>query len=378
MKKKIAILLIMFVFTAMHVAAENGQIRINGFLSQGYLKSDENNYLNARTKDGTFEFNEIGLVVSNQLTDSLRFGMQFFAKDLGDIGNDDVTIDWALGDYQFRNWLGLRVGKLKRPTGLYNQSRDVDAARTAIFLPSSIYSENFREAVLSVKGLGIYGTLPGNIDYQVTHGVMDIPLEGSVVKRINDGSLAESFGTVAKTAVDDSPTVHFIWNTPLDGLRLGGTYYEFDFTISTAGLDPNPPVDIGIEGYRWIASAEYTWRDLVLSGEYIGGTDEVTLITFGTETPDTDKEGYYGMATYRLTDYLELGTYYSVWYPNKDNKDNNNYHKDTALTTRFDLNDFWILKIEGHHMKGVAEVDASTETIEDTWYLFAAKVTYSF
>ena len=47
------------------VEFDAGKLTLNmhGFLSQGYLKSDANNFL-AETKDGTFEFREYGLNVS--------------------------------------------------------------------------------------------------------------------------------------------------------------------------------------------------------------------------------------------------------------------------------------------------------------------------
>ncbi len=36
--------------------------------------------------------------------------MQLFARDLGDIGNDEIQLDWAYADYFWIKWLSLRVG----------------------------------------------------------------------------------------------------------------------------------------------------------------------------------------------------------------------------------------------------------------------------
>ena len=119
---------------------EFGDVDIHGFVSQGYLQSDENNFIMAQTKEGTFEFNELGINFTTMLLPHLRAGVQLFAKDLGVIGNDQVEIDWAYGDYRWKDWAGIRVGILKIPHGLYSETRDIDALRTCILLPQSVYS----------------------------------------------------------------------------------------------------------------------------------------------------------------------------------------------------------------------------------------------
>ncbi|MEZ4526471.1 MAG: hypothetical protein R2941_11180, partial [Desulfobacterales bacterium] len=52
-------------------AFELGDIEIHGFISQGYLLSDHNNYM-ADTEDGTFQFNETGISFGTELLDQLR------------------------------------------------------------------------------------------------------------------------------------------------------------------------------------------------------------------------------------------------------------------------------------------------------------------
>ncbi|GBC63154.1 hypothetical protein DENIS_4147 [Desulfonema ishimotonii] len=82
-------------------AAELGGVDIHGFISQGYLKSDDNNFL-GNSEDGSFQFNEMGINFSRELTDKLRIGVQFFSRDLSAVGNNDVVVDWAYGDYRWR------------------------------------------------------------------------------------------------------------------------------------------------------------------------------------------------------------------------------------------------------------------------------------
>ena len=84
---------------------------VHGFLSQGYLKSDDNNYY-ADTEDGTFHFREMGINLSGWITSGLRGGIQFVLTDLGDTGNNEVYVDWAYLDYHWQPWLGARAGRI--------------------------------------------------------------------------------------------------------------------------------------------------------------------------------------------------------------------------------------------------------------------------
>ena len=131
--------------------SEEGEIDIHGFLSQGYLKSDHNN-LFAETEEGTFQFNEMGISFSTEVIEHLNIGMQFFAMDLGNFGNDRITIDWAFGDYRWRDYLGIRVGKIKIPHGLYNEYRDVDSVTSLILYPVGAYNESWREVTSAAFG----------------------------------------------------------------------------------------------------------------------------------------------------------------------------------------------------------------------------------
>jgi hypothetical protein len=76
-------------------------------------------------------------------------------------------------------------------------------------------------------------------------------------------------------------------------------------------------------------------------------------------------------------------------FPNKeDRKGRDAWQHDYALTLRFDLNEFWLLKLEGHLMRGTAGLDDSINKglngnlplnqLERTWAVFLAKSTVYF
>jgi len=52
-----------------------------------------------------------------------------------------------------------------------------------------------------------------------------------------------------------------------------------------------------------------------------------------------------------------------------------------GLSLRFDINEYWVAKVEGHLMDGVTGclvMDNDIDDFEDDWYMFAAKLSFSF
>lgn len=478
MKNLMRVILILTVLTAVQgfgciYAYEYKGIDIRGFVSQGYLQSSDNNFF-AETEDGTTQFNEAGINFSADVSDKLRLGMQFLARDLGSIGNNEVILDWAVADYHWKDPLGFRVGNMKFVHGLYNETRDLDMLRTFIFLPQSVYNEAWRESSSSIQGVGFYGDVPlsdmGSLNYDVQYGTINISDDKGAARLLEDQWPFKAVGLsidVDNIDVERTYAASVKWITNMEGLVLGTSTYGYSFesesttmlnsaTVVTVGntirdqgiaLSNNDLRDRGIalanmgaglntfgtqltvpkssfdaDATVYTASMEFTWRNLVFAAEYMRTTYELelqndlfsatgvfnpALVAAGVDvaadgTVKIDKftsEGYYGSVAYRFTPWLELGTYYSVYYANKSDKsgservakglDTEKYRawlKDWCLTTRFDVTENWIFKIEGHKMNGAAillgadnpPVPTGEDRYKEDWYLYAAKVSYNF
>ncbi|MGE0083734.1 MAG: hypothetical protein AB7S75_04875 [Desulfococcaceae bacterium] len=380
-------------------AADLAGVEIHGFISQGLLWSDNNSYFSEDTEDTSFQFNELGINFGKNLTDQLRVGMQFFSRDLGRTGNNEVVIDWAYGDYRWRDWLGIRAGLMKMPHGLYNETRDQDMIRTAILLPQSVYPEMERDYYTRMWGAEIYGNVfaeaIGNLSYKFLAGTYnpDPDNSGLAVRVAARGSMeVQDFNHGIQYSAG------LIWETPLDGLRLSAT----GWIMNDAGADvkmasdfaPNVPAGsvTSLEIKRWasVYSIEYVWENLRMTAEYRREHTESKWPDLARPKSKVDAEGYYIGAGYRFTDWLEAGTYYSVFYPDMDDRGGDSYaaqgndfqawQKDLALSLRFDINEYWLLKLEGHVMDGAATLLSSDnpDGYEEDDFLFAAKVTFNF
>lgn len=368
---------------------------VHGFISQGYLRSDGNNFF-ANTTDGTFQFNEIGINFATDLTDRLHTGLQFFSRDLGELGNNRLVIDWAYADYRWRDWLGLRIGKIKTPYGLYNETRDLDLVRTSIFLPQSIYPESQRETFLALQGVGLYGYAPlgrmGEMGYQIIYGESDIETDGSMAR------FMEAQAQAALTNVDASTVVNAAleWQSPIEGLRLSASLLMLDLALryrvteqTSWALDWMPvgsEFPYALNNMRGLmVSLEYLRGAFTLSAEYERFLTDVT--SADTTEHEQDQEGYYVGAAYRLKPWCELDVYYAVIYPDRDDREGRlvdpdylAWQKDFTVTARFDLNDFWTLKLEGHIVNGASLFfpQDNPDGFQQESALFVVKATYNF
>lgn len=378
--KKVFILVVSFLMVVslskMSLAYDVAGIEVHGFVSQGFVWSDENNYPLSDGDEGSFQMFDAAVNFSKSLTNNLRLGVQFYARDFGDIDNNTLNIDWAFADYRWKDWLGIRVGKMKSVWGFYSEIRDLDMLRTFALLPFA-YPEPDREIVMGNMGIGIYGNVPvnklGSFDYQIEAGQQELDEdEGGWTKFMENLTGLE----VNDIDTDIAPTLSLTWNTPLEGLRVGGTFKKLRQTLET-GVG-----DISLDMEAYILSAEYTWDNLIVAAEFMN------LLPEGAD----NNIRYYASATYRFSDLFEAGMWYGEVYSEEDDKDGDNYEamglpdfaawqKEFCLALRFDINEYWVVKLEGHMVNGTALVlpsDTPFDEMEEDWSYGIVKTTFSF
>jgi len=371
------------------------QIEIHGFASEGAFVETANDYFGSTSK-ASLEMFEVGLNVSTEVADRLRIGLQLFSRDLGSIRDASPRIDWAYLDYRWRTWLGLRAGTFRMPFGLYNEYVDIDAARLAILLPSSVYAIRNRDVFLSQTGFGVYGHRPigagGDLDYQAWLGTLTVPRTALQLVGATLDSANVKYVTGAQV----------LWHPPLDGLRIGATALrtsiDFHLALSPATRDALIKAGLAAAGYDGklliaqrpvslaIGSAEYIHGDWLFAAEYARSlTRQRSSLPVALPTFVRDSEAFYAMASYRVLPALEAGAYYSIFNfdvsdtPPKYPDPSDAFQRDLAATLRFDVNDHWLWKLEAHFMDGAASLPAEFNTHpERYWGLFLIRTTVTF
>ncbi len=287
-------------------------------------------------------------------------------------------MDWFYLDYRFADWLGLRAGRTKIPFGLYNEVNDIDSARVPILLPQAAYSLINRNLLLAQTGVELYGYLgmgiAGGLEYRLYGGTLfaDVPPPppGSVWNKYEVPYLVGG---------------RVMWETPV-ALRLGGSVQalraDANFSSSTpTGMTVSTEEDIPF--VLWLVSAEYSANDLLLAAEF--GHWHADLDLNGAQVLSVTNQRFYGMASYRLTPWFAPGVYYSSLLSDIHKPlTRDNYQHDAAATLRFDINPYWLVKLEGHYIDGTTDLSsalndgATLETLPRQWFLFLIKTTAYF
>jgi len=437
MKVVRCLLLLVFLSPWSVWAFEMPDVSVHGFVSQGYLNSSDNNYLSTDSMRGTTQFTEAGVALSSEVSDKLHIGVQFLSRDLGDVGNGTVKLDWGFADYSHNDYLGIRAGKVKLPFGFYNEGRDTDLLRPMVFLPQSIYDETRRDLLVAYQGAGLYGSAPagalGFFDYHVYGGGINIDDDSLLITALKQNgtfstrkavipTLAPLIGLPAAQAYAQQLSItslkvnnnyiaggSLILNTSLDGLRLGGSVMrvenDIDYVLNrsinptvVAGGNPlNIMVPTPLTGtidneLTWVASLEYTIGDFLLASEYSETKRKQTYN--GYVALDATSQSYYVMGAYTLYDRLTLSLLYDVYYADKSDKDGKDFaatspdrkdfftwRKDFGVGARYDISPNWLIKAEYHVVDGAAlfltTVNDPSKLVQD-WDYYTVKMSFNF
>jgi hypothetical protein len=249
------------------------KVQIHGFASQGFVYTDQNNWLTMHSSHGSGAFTDFGVNVSTQITDKLRVGAQVYDRNLGNLGEWHPMLDWAFVDYRFKLWFGVRGGEVKTVLGLYNDTQDLDFLRTFALLPQSVYPTDLRDSTIAHRGGDIYG------DISLRHGLGDLTY--TVYGGHRSDSIYSGYAYISSEFGVNKPHYGGLqyggdlrWNSPLRGLLIGASRMNED--TSGKGTFANPAVSPEPLPYSQASKAvwtnqfysEYIWGRLQIDSEY--------------------------------------------------------------------------------------------------------------
>ncbi|HTW32943.1 MAG TPA: hypothetical protein VMD76_14775 [Candidatus Sulfotelmatobacter sp.] len=353
-------------------------LQIHGFATQGFLYSSHNNYLTMNSNRGSLQWTEGAISLNDPLSDNLRVGMQLHMYQMGQIGGPSVLIDWASGDYDFREQLGLRAGKVKIPMGLYNDSQDVDSLFLWVLLPQSIYPVDNRDFDLALLGGEAYGEQilgprGGMLQYSAYYGESTLDPNGGYNLQLQQFGLIFSSPPSGRVYGGD-----LRWVTPMRGLLIGSSTQSqaLDGTAPQGSLHMAP-------NFMDAFYAEWKWKKASFEGEYWRSPVRPVL-TIGAEVVpiSVDSRAWYAMASYELTNKLQAGTYYSHYVnQNADTSLAQNYSKDWVIAGRYNFNQYFYGKLEGHFLHGTGlgyYASTNPNGLEPNSNMLAARVGFAF
>jgi hypothetical protein len=345
-------------------------VQIHGFASQGFVYTDQNNWLTMHSSHGSGAFTDFGVNLSTQVTDKLHIGAQVYDRNLGNLGEWHPTVDWAVVDYRFKLWLGVRGGEVKTVIGLYNDTQDLDFLRTFALLPQSVYPTDLRDSTIAHRGADVYG------DISLKHGFGE--LSYTVYGGHRSDSIYSGYAYVSSAYGVNKPHYGGLqygadlrWSTPLRGLLIGTSRVNED----TGGKGTFTNLAVSPETLPYLQDSKAVWTNQFY-GQYVRGKLQIDseyrrylydiIINSGLLETSVDIRGWYVSGSYRIGKRLAVGSYYSNYrvlrassgpisglFPDQtDTSLPPNHVYDKVISGRLDLNRFWNVKIEGHFMDG--------------------------
>jgi hypothetical protein len=348
-------------------------VQVHGFASQGFVYTNDNNWLTMNTSQGSGAFTDFGVNASTHITDKLLVGAQGYDRNLGQLGQYHPSLDWAVADYRFRTWFGVRGGKVKTMLGLYNDTQDLDFLRPFALLPQSVYPTDLRDTTIAHLGGDVYGIIPlhhkhGDIAYTIYAGHRSDSVYSGYPYLLSDPQVGIRFKSYGGLQYGGD----LRWNTPLTGLLVGISRLDED--ITGYGTRANLFVDGGAR-VPYSESSRKDWTNQFY-GQYTHGKLKIDVeyrrnlreeVSQETSTVETDARGWYVSGAYRISKRFQVGSYYSrytigeviggflaeVGVPSQTNLGLPADHiYDKVITGRVDLNRYWNVKVEGHFMDG--------------------------
>jgi hypothetical protein len=346
-------------FAALSAARLLGQsmddlnLQVHGYATQGFVYTNQNSWNGTDSAKGSAAWTEAVVNLSVQPAPKLRVGVQARYFLLGDYG-DQITLDWAQVDYRFNQYLGFRAGDVKTPTGLFNETQDIDPAHLWCLLPQSIYPIASRDSLLVHLGGVVYGAVPlgerlGKLEYRGYGGTRIIGGSDSVFQPLRDQGMSVPNGIRGPIY---GATLR--WQLPF-GLMVGAT----EDIEKPSGEIAAGPLSGTLVSNRIVAPMFFTKYErgkIMLASEYDRTPVNSAIQFTGLPLiPDpTDYRAWYAMGSYKVSSKLTAGAYYSSFINRSVPASSSRFQKDRTISARYDFNPFVYVKAEQHFIDGTA------------------------
>lgn len=364
-------------------------IQLHGFLAQGAFYSTDNNYSGKSDGKVTFDQTEIGANIFWQANDRVDFSAQALYRRAGKVENSDLRIDYAMMSVNLLNKdtsrLGLRLGRIKNPIGLYNETRDVAFTTPSILLPQSIYLDRSRSLLLSSDGGQIFG------GHQVGNGILSFKLNYGMPHNDNDEIQKLIFGNLAQGDLDTNDNMF----SGQIKYSLDNDKYIFALSYTDVTLDYKPTsTDFLASGTArfspYVLSAQYNGEKWGFTSEYYYSQNEFENFV---AVPDSFpvSENWYIQGTYRFSPKWQGIVRFDENILDNDDRHGKTFErlglpahmgftKDWMVGMRWDITPSIMLRGEYHYINGTSWLSSADnpdrQKTEQYWDLFALQLSF--
>jgi len=323
------LLMLSSAFVPKHALAQDllDRVTLHGYLTQAYGVTD-NLPVDGLDKGGTWDYRVASLQMRYAISDNGEFVVQVRNRRLGNslLSDNGIDLSWAYYRHNFGS-TSVKVGLDPLPLGIYNELRLVGTVLPFFRAPDVFYLPG----VESISGVTV-----GN---HLGHGTLSLESTLYLGSQITRNEIQTPSGPfILENHGDNIMGVQEWLNTPIPGLRLGGTYLRFKApTADLTDTLPNNLVGGSLDG---------TFDRFFARGEYMR-----YRVIRGIPTGDVVQVNYYGQAGVKLLEPLWLNAQAEV--------NQNNYGSvpfrgtdDKAVGVLYKANPEMVFKLEGHRATG--------------------------
>ncbi|MGH8509562.1 MAG: hypothetical protein ACREVH_12725 [Gammaproteobacteria bacterium] len=375
-----------------------GDWQAHGFLSQGYTYTSGNDFFGNSQGDGSLEFTELGMNVLGHPFPNLLLAVQGIYRDTGGSDEEDFRLDYANLDYHLdfgdATTAGVRLGRVKNPIALYNETRDAIWTRPGVTLPQSIYFDaaGFRAPEIASDGGILYG--------RYRFGEHALSAEFLVAEPLDNIGGAPAFlaGPNTQGTLGGRPLyigrAGYEWREGRVRLLFSAVDLDRDFESSSPSMPSG-----NIKAFAPFVSAQVNLESWSFTSEY----ERISLKRTGLFPPPSPKflrenttESYYFQAEYRFMPRWSALARYDVFYGNADDHDGSAmarvtglpryrfFAKDLTFGLRWEFASDWLIAAEYHNVHGtgwLSPVDnpqLDSDGGDGHWDLLAVMLSYRF
>ncbi len=415
-KSPLVLILLLISFAA---NAEINNLSVRGFLSQGFIHTNGNNYL-GETQSGSFDFGEAGLNILYRPFNRVYWASQFSIRNIGDheSGEEDFRIDYGLINFHLTSSnqydANIKLGRFKYFYGLYSDIQDTPTAIPGVLPAQTMYFE-YVYPNLVVDGLQLNQSFRfdgfGDIDFDLMYGKLT-----DEEKKSNDAlqTYFQLYGPYFPGIQGEVDAYDGVVGLQLQYMSLDNSLL---LSYGHIFYDGTVVVDLWNQDYKLtdendlvidVFSFEYVSDNWTITGEY--GTNRTVLsrkflnIQQGLTTELFQKvrsESYYLQYRYQLSSQFEPLVRYEVFHYDRSDKNGSKwaaanpagkdywrFSKSFVIGGTYNFSESVSLSSEFHIIDGAglnfiaASNGAKDNAIENGfdryWNMFLTKLTYSF
>jgi hypothetical protein len=376
----------------------NDRVQVHGFFSQAAVHTDAND-VGGNSEDGVgLDMREAGVNLSYRPDVDWLFSGQALARWAGSSDEGDLRVDYAFADRTLSSdethRLGIQIGKVKNPFGLYNTTRDVAHTRSGILLPQSVYVDELRNTFLAAPGISINGNQYfENASFEWTFNLIRPEVDARALTRYMITNYPGHFEG------EKSWLAQGLWEQDGGRWRLGLTLGNIQMRYKPSAPFP---VDLGpghIALHTGVLSMEHHREKWSLMAEYAltkqARDGFVSIIPNHILDRDTVVEGAYLQGVWRFAPRWQSYARYETLYLDRADKNGQvfqslsgggipatqRFSRDKVIGVRYDPNISWALSAEYHDVDGTAwlpRIDNPAAQMQQRWNMLLLQAAYRF